>query len=354
MQKRYKLLIVCTNQYGYHLDTWYYCKYMSEVFDITYVCWDFNKEKIHSNQVNVIYIKREGGKFKRLFNFLYTASKYVKENDLSFIKYFAGSSFLSFFSKKTIVDIRTASVSDSKIVRFLQDLILRLEVKFFKNVTVVSNGVKNKLKLSETALLLPLGANVIGSAPTQFDGVLKLLYVGTFTGRKIEESILGLSLFNERNPNIEIHYHIVGSGWSSEFNTLKSTVNVKGLDNNVSFHGYLHHEKLSELFSLCNLGVSYVPLTDYYEHQPATKTYEYLLSGMPVIATGTYENKKIVSENFGVVVQDTPDAFAAGLEVAYKRLINSDFSIDADTLSIFLWQNICKNLEINIINIIES
>lgn len=40
----------------------------------------------------------------------------------------------------------------------------------------------------------------------------------------------------------------------------------------------------------------YVPITDYYEYQPPTKTFEYVLSGLLCLATATSSNKEVITE----------------------------------------------------------
>jgi len=46
----------------------------------------------------------------------------------------------------------------------------------------------------------------------------------------------------------------------------------------------------------------------YYDCQPATKTFEYILSGMVCIATSTYENKKLINNINGVLCNDIQKA----------------------------------------------
>jgi glycosyltransferase involved in cell wall biosynthesis len=67
------------------------------------------------------------------------------------------------------------------------------------------------------------------------------------------------------------------------------------------------------------VGVSFIPINDIYDCQPATKTFEYLLAGMPVIATGTSENRRTVNDENGVVIDDTAEDFAKGLERIWKN-----------------------------------
>jgi glycosyltransferase involved in cell wall biosynthesis len=70
---------------------------------------------------------------------------------------------------------------------------------------------------------------------------------------------------------------------------------------------------MPEFLQAANIGVSFVPITPYYDMQPVTKTYEFLLAGMPMIATRTTQNKRFVNDTNGVLIDDTAESFADGL-----------------------------------------
>lgn len=97
-------------------------------------------------------------------------------------------------------------------------------------------------------------------------------------------------------------------------------------------------------YSRCNVGVSYIPQTAYYDHQPPTKTFEYLLAGMPVLATSTTENKKVINETNGILIQDNPDSFSKGLAILSDRLPSFDsLKIRKNSLA-YSWQFIINEI----------
>jgi glycosyltransferase involved in cell wall biosynthesis len=113
-----------------------------------------------------------------------------------------------------------------------------------------------------------------------------------------------------------------------------------GLEDVIRLPGYVPHEQLRPFLEQCNLGVSYVPITTYFDHQPPTKTFEYLLAGIPVIATGTAANRQVVNETNGILVSDNPDAFYQGLcEFLDRRAAYDADSIRRGLLS-YSWENI--------------
>jgi len=149
---------------------------------------------------------------------------------------------------------------------------------------------------------------------------LDLLYVGTFDGRRIEDTVVGFERFlQDCGSRTILTYTIIGVGHNGELEKLRRMVHVKGLDDIVCLPGYVHKTQLRGIFDHCNVGVSYVPINAIYDCQPVTKTFEYIFAGMPVIATATTENKKIVNGLNGMLIEDTPEGFHCGLKEFYAR-----------------------------------
>ncbi len=73
IQKMKKLIIISQEQFGYHIDTYYYCKYLRDEFDIDYICWDQGLPKMDMTRVRVYYVSRESCIPVRTIRFLRTA-----------------------------------------------------------------------------------------------------------------------------------------------------------------------------------------------------------------------------------------------------------------------------------------
>ncbi len=123
------------------------------------------------------------------------------------------------------------------------------------------------------------------------------------------------------NPSSKpIHFTIVGSGSGGEQEEISAYIQKNQLPDVISMEGYVHIDLLHHYFKKSNIGVSFIPITDYYQDQPPTKTYEYLLLGLAVVAIATKENIKIINEKNGVLIQDTTEAVFSGLQVLAKKM----------------------------------
>ena len=337
------------SQFGYHIDYVNYCNYLKDDFDITYLCWDYKNKKNEEYNIKIIYVSREGNIIQRNFRFIKYILKILNQNNftLTFIHYFRGVSIVSLLNKNNNplhLDIRTGSVSKNIVNRVLYNSTLRFESHFFKSISIISNGLRHKLGVDRKAYILPLGANPI-SVNRQNKHQIHLLYVGTLHNRRIEDTIEGMKLFLERIPNANIHYTIIGKGWHKEEEILLKFVNQLKLQKHIELIGYVANNELQPYYEKANVGVSYIPMTPYYEFQPATKTFEYLMAGMPVIATKTYENKQVVNQQNGVLIKDTPESFAKGIEQMFNQ--HSFFIENTIRQSVegYEWSKIIQNMK---------
>lgn len=343
-----KLLIINQLQFGYHSDTYYYCKYLGDTFNITYICWDHHNTKITLEGVKVIYISRAGNLVIRNSRFLLRIFDELKNNyDFHLIKYFRGCSLLRMLSgkKNFLLDIRSSSIRNQKASRMVNNFFMVMETKAFRHISIISKSLARKLRFHpKSYTILPLGAEVFSYRQKLFNS-MELLYVGTLYKRNIEETIQGFSKFyHEYKDIIQIRYTIIGNGLTTEKEGLRKIAQAEKVDTVVELVGQIPHDKIKPFFELNNIGVSYIPKTEYFEVQPATKTFEYLLSGMPVIATDTLENKQVIHSKNGVLINDTAQDFYEGLVQIYttKKQFDSD-TIRSDSNQ-YRWCKIVNDL----------
>lgn len=344
-----KLLIITQAQFGSLTDYYQYTLNLKEKFDIEFICWDYDGVKILVDGVNVIYVSRRGNLFKRNLLFLRVICQNIVLNtyDRILVNYFRGCFLLPLILSNNSIfylDIRTAGVQPSVIIRFVYNTFLRFECLFFKNLSVISIGIKKKLRLSENTFILPLGANMVNQKRPIREG-LHLLYIGTLNNRNIHQTLEGISLFLNKNCNVNLSYTIIGSGDKIVIEKLNKTIEDFQLKFYVKMLGYLPFEELEKFLQECNVGISYIPITNYYNFQPATKTFEYLMSGLPVIATSTFENKLIINHSNGVIIDDNPISFCKGLSEIYELLPYFNGDSIKEEFKDYQWEIISNKLE---------
>lgn len=349
-----KILIISHVQFGYLIDYYQYCKHLKDNFEITFICWDYKRIKIEEPGVVVHYVSRNGNILKRNLRFIQFVLKFIKANDFKivFTSYFLGVSLIPILTKsrKSIhLDIRTGSVSTNILSRIFNNKILFFESQFFKRISIISSGLSELLHLNKKAIILPLGANPqILTRNLSYE--IHLLYVGTLSNRDLEVTIEGMGLFCREHPEINIHYTIVGDGNNNERIVLQERIYKLGLQKQIELIGYVNHNDLIHLYCISNIGISYIPITPYYEFQPATKTFEYLMAGMPVIATKTYENKLVINQDNGVLISDNPESFAMGINNIYCNLSTFDEDVIRKSVENHKWSSIIKKMEEEIIS----
>ncbi len=345
--KKPKLLMVCRTSFGYQVTLYHWCKNLRHTYDITYICLNdrFAREEIALSGVRVKYVFSTSHKLIRGIKYIFESLKEITKNyDLCIIEYFTGCVFLRWFRPfaNLILDIQTGSINNSKTKRICDNLLLRIEAFHFKNKTILSERLSNKLKLGGTHIV-PLGAHVISEKQKKFSRI-DLVYVGTLQNRRIEKTVLGFDKFYQEYKNkYDFSYTIIGRGADNEEDELRELVKSLALQGVVEIVGYVKNEDLKVFLDSCNVGVSFIPITEYYDLQPPTKTFEYLMSGMPVIATKTSENCRVVNNNNGVLINDTIEGFYQGLTELYKR--RNDFKSDQirSTVKEYTWENIAIN-----------
>lgn len=344
MSMKPELAIVNIYQLGYHTDTYNYCKYLINDFNITYISFHQGFDNIVIEGIDTVYIPHRKGFWNLIKGYIQFA-KLLRQHkpDITFLFYARFISIVKVFGPDCpyIFDIRTGFLKNKTFARRTWNLLLWIESLFFKSVTIISEGLRKQLKLPfKKCKLLPLGGNVINSMKEYSS--LNLIYIGTFDQREIQVTIEGVALFKKRYPDILLHYDIVGYGTYIVEQQIKTAILSLNLQHEITFHGRVPYDKIDVFLRNANIGIVYIPMTPYYDNQPSTKLFEFLLAGMPVIATDTSSNRSIISDLNGILIDDNAVGFSYGLEQVYKRtgIYNSE-SI-RNSVSEFSWEEIVK------------
>jgi len=265
-----------------------------------------------------------------------------------FLSYFEGCLLIPLLCgrKKIILDIRTGSLKGNRIGRFIENFVILLESSFFSRITVLSKGLINKLKIpKKKVVLLPLGAEAtVGNRRIALEwDKIRMLYVGTLHKRNIHETVVAVGKFLE-STSCDLYYDIIGFGSEEEEKKLTRYIAKLGLEANVRFHGRKDYSEVEKYLASSNIGVSYIPMTPYFEYQPPTKTFEYILSGMPCIATNTFENKQLIFAENGILCNDNPESFSEGIKEIWENRQNYLSASIVKSLEDYTWKNIVDNV----------
>ena len=352
---RNKILFINKIQFGYHSDAYMYAKYLKQNYDIISLSLDANRKRVTTDGVKNIYIPSFSGYKGRFFTIIRNLVFYVivlyyilTTRSLVFVFYFKGAEYLKrlFPFKRMILCVCTLSVTNNEELNRAADDRLRKTTSMYDMVIILSEGMRKRLNLNhENVHIMPLGAEVISMKDKDYSK-FELLYVGTITNRDVDKTIRGLREFIDSNPAVEINYHIVGDGNTPiELQNLKDLVKDLDLYKYVHLYGRIPNTELQPFFERCNYGVSFVPITDYYDNQPVTKTFEYAMSGLFVLGTSTKQNLKVIKKGVnGFLIKDSSADFMKSLEYIRDNYKNIDENKIRDSLTYYKWENLINNI----------
>lgn len=350
------LLLISPEQFGYLSDHYYYCKYLKDTFEINFLCFDKGYPKIQEENVNLIYLKFNHNKLRRLLFFIYSAIRLTRKvnYDILLTDYFKMVFIVGVLGKAKlkILDVKTGSLSDNIFIRWLFNKIILFSSLFFHEITVLSENLARCLKLPlRKTSIVPLGANELDETPKRYNK-MNLIYIGTLYKRNIEKTIRGFSQFYEKHAaKLPIRYDIIGfSHEYSDVQNIRTAISNHNLDQIVMFHGRKNHQQLKDYIKNATIGVCFVPQTSYFDVQPATKIFEYALSALITIATDTSENRLLISSINGVICQDNAESFCDAMEMIYANLDNYNDIEIRQSLSRYNWANITRTFLLPILN----
>lgn len=341
-----KVLFVNPGHFGSITDTYFYCQNLKDLFEVSYFGVFEEKNSIDSTGINIVHLNLPYNPILKKILFIWKLYKLTKKTkyDFIFINYFLGSSIIAFFSKtKTNIDIRTSTISKNKLSTLILNFILSIEVRFFSKISCISSSLSIYLNLPQHTHILPLGAPELPLINKDFS-IMKILYVGTFKERSIVNTVHAFSKFISNYDNKKIAtYSIIGFGSDEETRSIQEAITLEGMQENIFFKGKVRYPELFTYLNEHNVGLSYIPIRKCFENQPPTKTFEYLLSGMIVLATGTKENTKVINEKNGFIIGDSVDSLTEGFKIIYeKRHLFSSTDIQ-NCSKMYSWEFIVKN-----------
>lgn len=353
-----KILLVTSQQYGYLTDFVKYAEWLhNQGHTVHFVCFDHGKTEIEDAFLSQIcYVSKRGNKLVRANRLLKAIISLHRWQcyDRIMVNYFPLCSMLALFLPidKTILDIRTVCVSPNPRERVVKNFLITIASKCFKYISIIGDSCAQYLRIKNYNII-PLGGDIV---ETKEDSLYKtffpqgtpftnFLYVGTFHNRRIIDLVKGFHIYLERNGwNIKGERLIlIGSGYGTEYEEIMDYVQRHKLEYQVLVLGYVPQKELGIFYENCHFGISYVPITSYYAVQPSTKTYEYLVNGLPVIATRSKDNIDLIAFNIpinGRLIHDNSGSFANGVlrMIQHKQWYNRE--LIKTSSKPLLWKNV--------------
>lgn len=332
-----KILLVTTSQFGYLVDYYRYYVYLKKKgHDVKYICIDYGKEKIESGNPDIFYIKGSGNKLVRHFHFIQgiiRLEKQFKFDRIMLHVFPVVSSLLTFVPRsKMYLDIRTVSIHRKFYKRSFFDFLIKVASRLFRHTSAITDIAAQQIGIRKYKLL-PLGGAYFGDGKTdasigdQYHEIFNsgdyiFIYVGTLNKRGIIDCVKGFHSFKKNNPGARIRFVIIGKSIGNELNEIEKYVEKHQLQSYIHTLGYIPNSRLSFFFNHADCGISFMPLSAPFSKQPNTKTYEYLVNGIPVMAIASEDNIKMIQDSkvpCGVIIEDTP----SGVEDGIKRILQT-------------------------------
>lgn len=337
--------LICENgQYGYS-DFYYYVKYLSRIHQVDYFCLDAGRERIPFDGDQIFIYKRHRSAVGCLKQIIHTL-RFIKQRnpDIVIVRYFRYCLFVGLLCKRpAILDIRTVDVSRQRLRRFANNVLLRFTASLYSNKLTIKQDIAVALKLRGNVAIVPLGAEKRQIRTDSNIDSLRLLYVGTLNNRRLHETVEGLSIFCAKHNDMIVRYTIVGDGKPEDIDQLNYQISRIPTNLLITFAGYIPTTELDPLYESHNIGVSYVPIIKAYMPQPVTKTYEYLMAGMVVIGTAVPFHYETLHQSNGVIINDTPESFAEGIERLYQNRAYYKLLEIQKASIIYSWQNVIES-----------
>jgi glycosyltransferase involved in cell wall biosynthesis len=251
----------------------------------------------------------------------------------------------------------TFSIAPNQERRLLENSKVISESGYFDAIITSNHHMREKFypqNLHDRLFIVPIGVNLDHFKPSSPSEVLDIkrrlfktedkifVYEGTFSGRKLEILVSAFGMVLQRYAAARLL--IIGSGdGSGSLNKLSRSL---GIEEKVRFTGMVPYNDVARYVSAADIGVSYIPLTEYYDVQTPLKTMEFLASGLPVIATATKANKDLIKDGYnGLLTEESKEAMADAmfLLISNDELRKKLAQNARESVTRLNWKNIVQN-----------
>jgi len=189
------------------------------------------------------------------------------------------------------------------LAAFLTDIIIKIAAPRVEHIITVDNILGKELGQFGPVTVIP-------NYPTISDFPLiksknnkktpNILYVGSLTKeRGIKKMLKAYKIVKEKH---EVTLTIVGGFYNNELQSWAENYDSKN-NLNIKWKGWINYTELAPIFSEANIGLCLLQDSERYMKAIATKIFEYLIMGLPVITSkGHMSDKLIESGRCGISV----------------------------------------------------
>lgn len=260
--------------------------------------------------------------------FLARAASILRQKTVDVIHTYAfvGAGILPMISGRSrarwLYDCQTSAIKPPFLG--LQNGLIRVESHPFDAIIVLSEGIRDIVFGPGACVeaVVPLGADFEHFRPRRPDSQLLLRhgiaesdcvfsYCGTLDHNRRMDKLLNAFAFVAGREN-SAKLLIIGDG--SARRTLQERARELDLQQRIIFTGFVPYSEVPAHLAISTVALAFISMDACFEHQPPTKTVEYLAQGLPVIATDTAGNRAFIRHDFnGFLSQDGADTYGQAM-----------------------------------------
>lgn len=201
---------------------------------------------------------------------------------------------------KVLKNPRIAKIYEQKVIAKVDHILVMIQESKDR---LSSMGV-NEEKISIVSNTPPID-KFKGATHQHHGNQLRIVYVGFLSKlRGLDLLIKGAAQYiNTQGSTDAIRIDIIGKGAQKEH--LIALSNELGISESVKVHGWLDQDEVEKLMASANVGALTYRVCGHWNHTIPNKIFDYMLAGLPVLATEVIPIARILNEtNSGVVCKD--------------------------------------------------
>ncbi len=350
-----KICYIYNNKFGQYPILEEYClKTNREGHKVFYIgISDSTQQFVSLEGITVSYVKQQG-KLKMAQDIVHILKQI--DPDIIHVFHFRGCFLIPFLLGKrkiSVLDVRTIHVADKNghhsRLSFLKNRLTWMESLFFKYSIALTTEIRKILKPSWHHIpIIPLGANPFRLQPPDKgerrikerkrlhinEPTIVFIYSGTINPiRRVDDILLSFQKMKCNKSSLLI---IAGDDKDDPgtLSRLKKLASQIGIGEKVIFTGFVDFNHLVNLYLASDIGLCFIPQTNFFDLQPPTKLFEYMAAGLVPIATNTSADKAIITDNInGFLCNDTVEDLSLTMskvciefEEESKRIVSNALS----------------------------